>query len=107
MPLSATAWAVMLGSIAILWVPALWALYRTLQDEDRKLALLDEQGEIDTYSPQALAELRNWIRSHPDDEYAPEARERYNDCVETLHEIDESFYDWSESEIEDLEKFSD
>jgi ABC-type nickel/cobalt efflux system permease component RcnA len=106
MALSAAAWVVMIGSIALLWVPALWALFRTLRDEDRKLELLDEQGAIDTYSPEALAELRDWIRAHPDDEYAPEARERYNDCVETLRTIDEPFYDWSESEIEDLETIS-
>lgn len=107
MALSLAVWVVMLGSIALLWVPSSWALYRTLRDEDRKLALLNDQGEIDTYSPQALAELRNWIQSHPNDEYAPEARERYNECIETLREIDEPFYDWSDEEIEDLEKVSD
>src|SRR5699024_4518907 len=100
MALSAAAWIVMAGAIVLLWIPSLWALVRTLRDEDRKLDLLDEQGRIDTYSPAALAELREWIHANPDDEYAPEARERYNDCVETLREIDEPFYDWSDSEIE-------
>jgi hypothetical protein len=107
MALSLAVWVVMLGSIALLWVPSSWALYRTLREEDRKLSLLNDQGKIDTYSPQALVELRNWIQSHPDDEYAPEARERYNECVETLREIDEPFYDWSDAEIEDIEKISD
>lgn len=107
MALSATVWTVMLGSIVLLWVPASWALYRTMHDEERKLTLLNAQGKIDTYSPHALTELRDWIQSHPNDEYAPEARERYNECVETLREIDEPFYDWSESEIEDLEKIFD
>jgi ABC-type nickel/cobalt efflux system permease component RcnA len=107
MPLSAAAWVVMVGSVALLWVPASWALFRTLRDEDKKLELLNDQGKIDTYSPQALGELRDWIRSHPDDEYAPEARKRYNECIETLREIDEPFYSWSDSEIEDLEKLSD
>ncbi|WP_435076835.1 hypothetical protein [Halococcus sp. AFM35] len=106
MALSAAAWVVMVGSIALLWVPAVWALFRTLRDEDRKLELLDEQGKIDTYSPQALAELREWIRAHSDDEYAPEARDRYDDCVETLRDIDEPFYDWSDGEIEELQKVS-
>ena len=106
MALSTAAWVVMVGSIGVLWVPAMWALFRTLRDEDRKLELLTEQGKIDTYSPGALAELREWIRTHPDDEYAPEARERYDDCVETLRDIDEPFYDWSESEIEELQTFS-
>ena len=71
MALSTAAWVVMVGSIGVLWVPAMWALFRTLRDEDRKLELLTEQGKIDTYSPQALAELREWIRTHPDDEYGP------------------------------------
>lgn len=107
MALSAAAWAVMIGSILFLWVPAVWALVRTLRDEDRKIDLLDKQGTIDTYSPEALAELREWIRAHPDDEYASEACERYNDCVETLRIIDEPFYDWSDSEIENLQKISE
>lgn len=107
MALSAAVWIVMCGSIALLWLPSSWALYRTLRAEDRKLALLDEQGEIDTYSPRALTELHNWIQAHPDDEYASEARNRYNECVETLRETDESFYDWSDAEIEDLERLAD
>ena len=106
MALNAAAWVVMAGSIAVLWVPAAWALFRTLRDEDRKLELLDEQGKIDTYSPQALAELREWIRAHPDDEYTPEACDRYNDCVETLRDIDEPFYGWSRSDVEELETLS-
>ncbi|KAA9399877.1 hypothetical protein Har1130_01990 [Haloarcula sp. CBA1130] len=28
--------------------------------------------------------------------------ERYNDCIDTLREIDEPFYDWSEQQIEEL-----
>jgi hypothetical protein len=107
MALTAAAWVVMGGSIGLLWVPAVWALFRTLRDEDYKLELLDEQGEIDTYSPRALADLREWIRAHPDDEYAPEARERYNDCVETLRDIDEPFYEWSAADIEELQKLSE
>ena len=107
MALSAAAWVVMVGSILLLWVPAVWALFRTLRDEDRKIDLLDEQGAIDTYSPQALAELREWVRANPDDEYAPEARERYNDCVETLKGIDEPFYEWSDDEIADLQTLSE
>jgi hypothetical protein len=102
--LSASGWLVMLGAIAVLWVPAVWALYRSLSDEDRKLALLDEQGEIDTYSPGALAELREWVESNPEDPLAEEGKERYNDCVEILRRVDETFYDWSESDIESLEK---
>ena len=102
--LSASGWVVMLGAIAVLWVPATWALYRSLTDEDRKLELLDQQGEIDTYSPRALSELREWIESNPEDPLAGEARERHNDCVEILRRVDGTFYDWSESEVQSLEK---
>ena len=103
MALSTAAWIVMIGSIAVLWVPAVWALVRTLRDEDRKLELLTEQGTIDTYSPQALDELHEWIQAHPDDEYEPEARRRYNECVETLRDIEEPFYEWSDAAVEDLQ----
>ena len=107
MALALSAWVVMIASVVVLWGTAVWALVRSLRDEDRKLELLNAQGRIDTYSPRALAELREWIHDHPDDEFAPEARSRYNDCVETLRETDESFYDWSETEIERLELISE
>lgn len=95
---------VMFATIVVLWGAASWALVRTLRDEDRKLELLEEQGEIDTYSPESLRELRTWIEEHPDDPLAEEARAAYNDCIETLETIDESFYDWSTEEIGQLER---
>lgn len=104
MALTATAWAVMLLAIVLLWGAASWALYRSLTDEDRKLRLLDEQGRIDTYSPRSMRDLREWIRENPDDPMVGDARDAYNECVETLREIDEPFYDWSEEEIENLER---
>lgn len=94
----------MAGSIVVLWGVASWALYRTLTDEEYKLELLDRQGKIDTYSPTALRELREWVQANPDDPMADEARERYNECVETLQSIDETFYDWSEEEIQNLKQ---
>lgn len=102
--LSATGWISMLGAIVALWGTAGWALYRSLTDEDEKLELIEAQGEIDTYSPKALSELREWITTNPEDPLAEEARDRYNECVEILRRVDETFYDWSESEIESLEK---
>jgi hypothetical protein len=104
MALSTSAWVVMLGSIAVLWGTAVWALVRSLRDEDEKLELLNEQGEIDTYSPRSMTELREWIRDNPGDKHASEARDRYNECVETLRRIDTTFYDWSREEIDSLEK---
>lgn len=102
MALSAVAWAMMVLSIVLLPGVAIVILVRSLRSEERKLELLDEQGQIDSYSPRALRELREWIEANPDDPYAAEARERYNECVSTLREIDEPYYDWSEEEIEEL-----
>lgn len=104
MALSMITWIVMLGAIAVLWGTATWALVRSLRDEDEKLELLDEQSEIDTYSPRSMAELREWIQANPGNKHASEARSRYNECVEILERIDTTFYDWNQSEIDALEK---
>lgn len=102
--LTPATWAVIAVSVASLWGVAGWALYRTLTDEDRKLDLLQRQGEIETYSSTALAELREWIEANSDDPLASDAREAHNECVETLRSIDETFYDWSDEEIDRLER---
>ena len=104
MPLSLTTWIVMLLIMAILWGGGTAAIGLSMRDEDRKLDLIREQDKIDTYSPRAMEDLRQWIEANPADPYAEEARERYNECVETLREIDEPFYDWSNEEIENLER---
>lgn len=104
MALSAVAWAAMLGAILLLPGVATVALVRSLRSEERKLDLLRRQDNIDSYSPRALADLREWIQANPDDPYAPIARERYNECVESLREIDEPYYDWSDAEIRNLER---
>lgn len=104
MGLSMTTWVVMLAIIAILWGGAVVTIRRSMHDEERKLELIKEQGRIDTYSPRAMTELRRWIEANPADPYADEARERYNECVETLWEIDRPFYDWDDEEIAALEK---
>jgi len=104
MALSLTTWVVMLIIMAVLWGGGTAAIRRSMSDEDRKLDLIRDQGKIDTYSPRAMEDLQQWIQSNPADPYAEEARERYNECVETLREIDEPFYDWSDQEIENLER---
>ena len=104
MALSLTTWIVMLLIMAILWGGGTAAIGLSMRDEDRKLDLIREQDKIDTYSPRAMEDLRQWIEANPADPYAEEARERYNECVETLREIDEPFYDWSNEEIENLER---
>jgi len=103
MALTGITWLSMLVSILVLPVVASIALVRSLRTEERKLELLREQDAIDSYSPRALAELREWIESNPDDPYASVARERYNECVATLRDIEEPYYDWSDEEIERLE----
>ncbi|QRV13929.1 hypothetical protein [Haloterrigena salifodinae] len=103
MALSTVAWVTML--LAILALPGVAGaiLIRSLRTEDRKLELLREQGNIDSYPPRALQELREWVQTNPNDPYAPEARQRYNECVRSLREIDEPYYDWSAEQIEALE----
>ncbi|WP_247729652.1 hypothetical protein [Halovivax limisalsi] len=97
-----------LGTLAFtltaFWGVAAWALVRTLRQEERKVDLLSEQDRIDTYSPRALADLRRWIEANPNDPLADDARRAYNECVETLRSVDRYYYDWSEGEIDDLER---
>ncbi|MFC4248551.1 hypothetical protein ACFOZ7_16700 [Natribaculum luteum] len=81
-----------------------WALVRTLRQESRKVEILEEQDRMDTYSPKALAELRDWIEDNPDDPLVDEARRRYNECVDTLETTDRHFYDWSDRETDRLEQ---
>lgn len=103
MAISSVVWISMLAAIVVLPGVASVALVKSLRSEERKLVLLREQGHIDGYSPRALADLREWIQTHPNDPYASVARQRYNECVETLHDIDEPYYDWSDEEIDQLE----
>lgn len=103
MALSTVAWVTMIVAILALPGVASAILLKSLRTEERKLRLLKEQGNIDSYPPRALRELREWIQENPNDPYAPEARQRYNECVRSLREIDEPYYDWSAEEIENLE----
>lgn len=104
MALTTVTWTVMLASIAVLWGTSSVALYKSLHDEDRKLELLQRQDGIDTYSPRGLAELQSWIETNPDDPLRDEAVRRHNDCVESLRNVDEPFYEWTDEEIASLEK---
>lgn len=106
MPIQLTGevWAIMLFTILAFWGIAGWALVRTLRQEDRKVEMLEHQDRIDTYSPKALADLREFIENNPEDPYTADARRRYNECVETLKGTDRQFYDWSDEEIERLER---
>lgn len=94
--------AVLSFTVVAFFGTASWALIRTLRQEDEKVSLLEGQARIDTYSPRALAELREWIENNPEDEGVERARTQYNDCVETLKESDRYYYDWTDSEVEAL-----
>ncbi|WP_323174417.1 hypothetical protein [Natrialba sp. PRR66] len=103
MALSTVAWVTMLLAILALPGVASVVLVRSLRTEGRKLTLLREQGNLDSYSPQALKELREWIQANPNNPYVADARQRYNECVRTLREIENPYYDWSDEQIEELE----
>ncbi|MFC4439638.1 MULTISPECIES: hypothetical protein [Natrialbaceae] len=81
-----------------------WALARTLRQEDRKVEILKRQKRMDTYSPAALAELREWIENNPNDPLVDEARQQHNECVDALVQTDRHFYDWSSEEIDRLDR---
>lgn len=103
--LSLDVWATMLFCVLAFFGVAIWALVYTLWQEEKKLALFETEGDLDTYSPRALRDLRRWIEARPDptDPDVVEARSLYNDCVETLKTTDRHFYKWAASEIERLD----
>jgi len=103
--LSLDVWATMLFCVLAFFGVAIWALVYTLRQEEKKLALFETEGDLDTYSPRALRDLRRWIKSHPEPTHpdVEEARALHNDCVETLKTTDRHFYRWSGAEIERLD----
>ena len=104
MPLTIEVLAMLAFTLTMFWGIATWALVRTLRQEGEKVEILEHQDRIDTYSPRALSDLREWIDENPDDPLADEARAAYNECVETLKETDQHYYDWSASEIDSLDR---
>jgi len=97
-------WVGIAVAVILFWGIASWALIRTLRQEDRKIDLIERQKRLETYSPKALADLREWIMNNPNDPDVERARSLYNETVETLRSTDARFYDWSESEVESLER---
>jgi hypothetical protein len=97
-------WAMMIFSILAFFGVSLWTLVLTLRQEDRKMEILRSEDALDTHSPAALRDLRRWIEAHPDDPDADEARAIYHECLEALRSTDRHVYDWSEAEIQSLER---
>ena len=91
-------------AIVLFWGIASWALVRTLRQEERKVSILEDQPDMDTYSPKALAELKQFIQNNPNDPYADDATHKYNQCVQRLQNADQTFYNWSQEDIDDLEQ---
>ncbi|MFB6278785.1 MAG: hypothetical protein ABEK75_04725 [Salinibacter sp.] len=102
--LSLDVWATMIFCVVAFFGVTLWTLLYTLRQEDKKLALFKTEGDLDTYSPRALRDLRAWIEAHPnpDAQDVQEARAAHNDCVETLKTTDRHFYGWTDEDIEEL-----
>jgi hypothetical protein len=103
--LSLDVWVTMLFCVVAFFGVSIWVLVYTLRQEEKKLALFKTEGDLDTYSPRALRDLRRWIEAQPDlhDPEVEEAKALYNNCVETLKTTDRHFYEWSASEIERLD----
>ena len=103
--LSLDVWATMLFCVVAFFGVSIWTLVFTLREEERKLALLTTENDLDTYSPRALADLRRWIVSHPDPTHpdVEAARTTYNDCVRTLRATDRHFYGWAAEDIDRLD----
>ncbi len=103
--LSLDVWVTMIFCVLAFFGVSIWTLIYTLRQEDKKLALFESEGDLDTYSPRALRDLRRWIEAHPEPAHpdVESARVLHNDCVETLRTTDRHFYGWSASEIERLE----
>lgn len=103
--LSLDVWVTMMFCVVAFFGVTLWTLVYTLRQEEKKLALLKTEEDLDTYSPQGLRDLQAWIEAHPTPE-APDvqsARAAHNDCVEALKTTDHHFYAWTEEDTEHLE----
>ncbi len=98
-------WAMLLFSVAVFFGGSIWALTYSLLQEERKMEILNEEGALDTYSPRALRDLRKWLQVHPnpDSSAVREGREAYRECVEALRSSNRHFYEWTDSDIDQLE----
>ena len=103
--LSLDVWATMLFCVVAFFGVSIWTLVYTLRQEERKMALLNTERDLDTYSPGALSDLKDWIETHPNPAHpdVEAARSAYNDCVDTLQATDRHFYAWSQADVDRLD----
>ncbi|WP_016854089.1 hypothetical protein [Halomonas smyrnensis] len=92
--MSLSAIIVMLASIAALWGVASLTLVHSMRQEERKLELIEAQGNFESFSPAAQRDLESWIERHPKGEPAQEVRELLDLQHKTLRDNPRHFYAW-------------
>ena len=103
MSLPADVWVMMIFSILAFFGVSIWALVYTLRQEEQKMIILSSEKSIDTHSPRALRELKQWIDANADDPDIEVARDTYRECVDAVRSTDQHFHDWTKAEIDELE----
>ncbi|WP_148252140.1 hypothetical protein [Aidingimonas lacisalsi] len=93
--MSLSAIIVMTASIIALWGVATVALSYSLRQEERKLALIQSQGDFEPLSPRAQRDLETWLARHPEEEPAREVRELLELQQQAMQHNPQRFYDWS------------
>lgn len=95
--MSISAIVVMVASIIALWGVAVLALVYSMRQEDRKLVLLQEQGDFEPFSPAAQRDIEEWLRRHPDGQDADEMRELLDGQQRSLQWNSRQFYLWPDA----------
>ena len=86
---------VMIASIVALWGVATLALVHSMRQEDRKLALLQEQGDFEPFSPAAQRDIETWLFRHPEGAKAQEIRELLELQNQARRNNTRHFYHWA------------
>lgn len=95
--MSLSAIIVMIASIAALWGVSTIALVHSMRQEDRKLALIQEQGSFEPFSPAAQRDIEEWLARHPKEDQAQEVRELLDHQNQTRRHNSRNFYHWGNS----------
>ncbi|MFB6248621.1 MAG: hypothetical protein ABEL97_08640 [Salinibacter sp.] len=104
MSLPLDVWAMMIFSVLAFFGVSIWTLLYTLRQEDQKMVILRSEDRLDTHSPAALRDLRDWIESNPDDPDVDSARTIYRECLDALQTTERHVYGWSDEEIESFDR---
>lgn len=95
--MSLSAIIVMIASIIALWGVATVTLVHSMRQEDRKLELLQEQGDFEPFSPAAQHDMETWLSRHPEGEQAREMRALLEIQNQARHSNARHFYHWENS----------